>query len=155
MTPVLSGYIKVLPYAFTYLQLVSDGSKVKITATSGVSAAMGFYYFLKTKCDCQFTWAGEQLNVPSTLPVIPVPGLTVKTNDRYELYDLVGLHGSICYFSFLLIKCCFMKWNIHVHSQRHFRDWLVKADTWHEEKQIFSLLKQMVLLKKEIHKIIY
>jgi hypothetical protein len=62
--------------------VISDGNNVTITATSGVSAAMGFYYFLKTKCGCQFTWGGEQLYLPSSLPVITKPGLTVKTNDR-------------------------------------------------------------------------
>jgi alpha-N-acetylglucosaminidase len=66
-----------------FIQLMSDGKNVTITATSGVAAAMGFYYFLKTKCRCQFTWGGEQLNLPSPLPVIPKPGLSITTNDRY------------------------------------------------------------------------
>ena len=54
-----------------------------ITATSGVAAAMGFYHFLKARCGCQYTWAGSQLNLPVPLPVIPSPGITVTSNDRY------------------------------------------------------------------------
>lgn len=69
--------------------IVSTGQLVTITATSGVAAAMGFYHFLKTRCGCQYTWAGSQLNLPVTLPVIPSPGITVTSNDRFRYYQNV------------------------------------------------------------------
>ena len=53
-------------------------------ATSGVSAAMGFYYYLKNFCHAQVTWAGEQLNLPSPLPAVPAR-LVITTNDRYAV----------------------------------------------------------------------
>lgn len=69
-------------FSCIYIQLVSDGNFVTIEASSGIGAAMGFYYYLKKLCGCQFTWAGEQLKLPNPLPVIAKPGRTVYANDR-------------------------------------------------------------------------
>ncbi|XP_045159526.2 alpha-N-acetylglucosaminidase-like isoform X2 [Mercenaria mercenaria] len=88
--------------------LISDGSNVTISATSGVSAAMGFYYFLKTKCGCQFTWAGEQLSLPSPLPVISKPGITVTTNDRFRYYQ------NVCTSSYTFVWWDWEKWQRHI-----------------------------------------
>ncbi|XP_060608004.1 alpha-N-acetylglucosaminidase-like isoform X1 [Ruditapes philippinarum] len=88
--------------------VISDGNNVTITATSGVSAAMGFYYFLKTKCGCQFTWGGEQLYLPSSLPVITKPGLTVKTNDRFRYYQ------NVCTPSYSYVWWDWSRWQRHI-----------------------------------------
>ncbi|XP_053394344.1 alpha-N-acetylglucosaminidase-like isoform X2 [Mercenaria mercenaria] len=88
--------------------LVSDGNNVTISATSGVAAAMGFYYFLKTKCGCQFTWAGEQLSLPSPLPVISKPGITVTTNDRFRYYQ------NVCTPSYSFVWWDWERWQRHI-----------------------------------------
>lgn len=88
--------------------LVSDGSTVTITATSGVTAALGFYYFLKTMCGCQYSWAEQQLNLPSPLPVIVKPGLTVTTNDRFRYYQ------NVCTPSYSFVWWDWAQWERHI-----------------------------------------
>jgi len=63
-------------------QLQTKDGRVYITGSSGVAAAWGFYYYLSQYCDCHISWAGNQLNVPSPLPVLPSGGITVVSNDR-------------------------------------------------------------------------
>ncbi|XP_021363581.1 alpha-N-acetylglucosaminidase-like isoform X1 [Mizuhopecten yessoensis] len=67
----------------------SSGSYVNITGTTGVAVAMGLYYYLTNHCGCQYTWAGQQMNIPSPLPKVPAPGIKVTTNDRFRYYQNV------------------------------------------------------------------
>lgn len=84
--------------------IISTGQLVTITATSGVAAAMGFYHFIKTKCGCQYTWAGAQLNLPTPLPVILSPGLTVTSNDRFRYYQ------NVCTVSYSFVWWNWTRW---------------------------------------------
>ncbi|XP_048255627.1 alpha-N-acetylglucosaminidase-like isoform X4 [Haliotis rufescens] len=70
-------------------KLVSSGAKLSITGTSGVAVAMGFYYYLKYYCGGQFTWAGQQVALPTVLPVIASPGKVVTSNDQFRYYQNV------------------------------------------------------------------
>ena len=63
-------------------QLETVSGRLQITGTTGVAASMGFYYFLKQYCGCQYTWAGHQLRLPATFPTIASPGVTIQVNDR-------------------------------------------------------------------------
>ncbi|XP_069126047.1 alpha-N-acetylglucosaminidase-like [Argopecten irradians] len=67
----------------------SFGSHVNITGTTGVAVAMGLYYYLTNHCGCQYTWAGQQMDIPSTLPNVPSPGIKITTNDRFRYYQNV------------------------------------------------------------------
>jgi alpha-N-acetylglucosaminidase len=64
-----------------------DG-KIQIVGTSGVAASMGFYHYLKYYCNGQRTWAGQQTQLPTTLPVISTP-ITITTNDKFRYYQNV------------------------------------------------------------------
>lgn len=67
---------------FFFLQIQSQSKTIVITATTGVTAAWGFYYYLSHFCNLHVSWAGTQLNLPSSLPPIPSPGVTINANDR-------------------------------------------------------------------------
>ncbi|KAK3591261.1 hypothetical protein CHS0354_010626 [Potamilus streckersoni] len=84
--------------------LLSDGNEVTITATSGIAAAMGFYYYLKNYCNCQYTWAGAQLNLPDPLPVISSPGKTVTAMDRFRYYQ------NVCTVSYSFVWWTWKRW---------------------------------------------
>ena len=64
--------------------------KLEITGTTGVAVSMGFYYYLTNYCKCQFTWGGEQMNIPQPLPMFPGgASVTVRTNDQFRYYQNV------------------------------------------------------------------
>ncbi|XP_052221113.1 alpha-N-acetylglucosaminidase-like isoform X4 [Dreissena polymorpha] len=88
--------------------IISDGNTVSITATTGVAAAMGFYYYLKVHCGCQFTWAGQQLNIPSPLPAIAQPGITIMANDRFRYYQ------NVCTVSYSMAWWDWSQWEQHI-----------------------------------------
>ena len=64
------------------VQLTYHNGKVLITGTKGLAAAWGFYYYLSQYCDCHISWAGDQVNLPESLPQLPEQGVTVTSNDR-------------------------------------------------------------------------
>ncbi|XP_069126056.1 alpha-N-acetylglucosaminidase-like [Argopecten irradians] len=70
-------------------QIITSGSYVNITGTTGVAVAMGLYYYLTNHCGCQYTWAGQQMDIPSTLPNVPSPGIKITTNDRFRYFQNV------------------------------------------------------------------
>lgn len=65
-----------------YLQLVNENGTITIGGSTGVAVAMGLYYYLTNYCNCQITWAGQQLDIPKELPKLPKSGVTVSANDR-------------------------------------------------------------------------
>ncbi|XP_060067038.1 alpha-N-acetylglucosaminidase-like [Ylistrum balloti] len=67
----------------------ASGDYVNITGSTGVAVAMGLYYYLTNYCGCQYTWAGQQMNIPSPLPKVPAQGIKVTTNDRFRYYQNV------------------------------------------------------------------
>lgn len=63
-----------------YLQVERTGhNKISVTGTSGVAAAWGLHYYLKTFCHAHVAWEGSQLGLPNILPFVNV---TVTSNDR-------------------------------------------------------------------------
>ena len=59
-----------------------SGGHVAVTGTSGVAAAMGFYYYVTQYAGGHVSWGGTQVNLPSPLPEVPSPGETVTSNDK-------------------------------------------------------------------------
>ncbi|XP_078319350.1 alpha-N-acetylglucosaminidase-like isoform X3 [Crassostrea virginica] len=62
---------------------------VEITGTTGVAAAMGLYYYLTNYCNCQITWGGRQMAIPSPLPRVEGGSVNVTTNDKFRFYQNV------------------------------------------------------------------
>lgn len=65
---------------FFQLSSANDGN-IQINGTSGVAVAMGFYHYLKYFCNGQRTWAGQQTQLPESLPAISSP-IKITTNDK-------------------------------------------------------------------------
>ncbi|CAG2113416.1 unnamed protein product, partial [Medioppia subpectinata] len=85
------------------LESVSNNS-IRITATSGVSAANGFNYYLKKYLNCHISWSGDQLNIPDgPLPVISAP-LTVVIQDKLRYYQ------NVCTVSYSMVWWDFKRW---------------------------------------------
>ncbi|BFY99944.1 hypothetical protein BsWGS_02985 [Bradybaena similaris] len=83
-------------------QLSSTGDgKIKIVGTTGVAVAMGFYHYLKYYCNGQRTWAGQQTELPTTLPVINST-VTITTNDKFRYYQ------NVCTLSYSM---AFWQWD--------------------------------------------
>ena len=83
---IMNGYMisKYIPPHPLPLQLVSSADHtLTITGTSGVAAAWGFHYYLTQYGGGHVSWAGSQVNLTSPLPVVPSPGQTVTSNDKY------------------------------------------------------------------------
>ncbi|XP_022102905.1 alpha-N-acetylglucosaminidase-like [Acanthaster planci] len=69
-------------------EIKSHDNKVSITGTTGVAAAWGFHHYLKHYCGCHISWAGNQLNIPSTLPTVK-PALKITSPNRFRYYQNV------------------------------------------------------------------
>ena len=67
---------------FRCVKLASENGVISITGTSGVATAWGFYYYLSQYCGCHISWAGDQVNLPSVLPLLPSEGVIITSNDR-------------------------------------------------------------------------
>lgn len=53
--------------------------QVEILGTSGVVAAWGLHYYLKTYCNVHISWEGNQVELPDVLPDVRVK---ISSNDR-------------------------------------------------------------------------
>lgn len=58
---------------------------IEIEANNPVSIASGLYWYLKYFCNCHISWNGDQLNLPSKLP-LPSTETTHKANFDYRYY---------------------------------------------------------------------
>ncbi|XP_054161207.1 LOW QUALITY PROTEIN: alpha-N-acetylglucosaminidase-like [Oppia nitens] len=77
---------------------------IKITATSGVSAANGFHYYLKHYLNCHISWSGDQLDVGSgPLPIISKP-VTIIIQDKLRYYQ------NVCTVSYSMVWWDFNRW---------------------------------------------
>uniref|UniRef100_A0A0B7BFH7 Alpha-N-acetylglucosaminidase n=1 Tax=Arion vulgaris TaxID=1028688 RepID=A0A0B7BFH7_9EUPU len=74
---------------------------IQIVGTTGVAVAMGFYHYLKYYCNGQRTWAGQQTQLPPTLPVITSP-IRITTNDKFRYYQ------NVCTLSYSM---AFWQWD--------------------------------------------
>ncbi|XP_064476970.1 alpha-N-acetylglucosaminidase-like isoform X2 [Ornithodoros turicata] len=80
------------------------GDKVQITATSGVTAAAGLYYYLKSFCGAHVSWSGKQLHtVPDILP-LPKKPLTKTLNDKFRYYQ------NVCTASYSMVWWNWTRW---------------------------------------------
>ncbi|GFR64270.1 N-acetylglucosaminidase, alpha [Elysia marginata] len=70
-----------------------ENGKVKIVASGGVAAAMGFYHYFKYFCNGQRTWAGKQAELPSILP-------TLKTPIKISSLDMFRYYQNVCTLSY-------------------------------------------------------
>ncbi|XP_063404443.1 alpha-N-acetylglucosaminidase-like isoform X1 [Mytilus trossulus] len=77
------------PNRIDTFHLVNENGTVTIGGSTGVAVAMGLYYYLTNYCNCQITWAGQQLDIPKELPKLPKSGVTVSANDRFRYYQNV------------------------------------------------------------------
>ncbi|XP_059151841.1 alpha-N-acetylglucosaminidase-like isoform X1 [Physella acuta] len=84
-------------------QLRSTENGIEVTGTSGVAASMGFYYYLKYYCNGQRTWAGQQTELPPTLPVITTP-IKITTNDKFRYYQ------NVCTVSYTMAFWQWPRW---------------------------------------------
>lgn len=55
--------------------------QVEILGTSGVAAAWGLHYYIKTYCNVHISWEGNQVELPDILPDVRVK---ISSNDRYQ-----------------------------------------------------------------------
>lgn len=62
-------------------QVSSRNGKIVLAGNNGVSIASALYYYLNEYCHCQITWNGENLNLPTKLPVVPTK---IKKSSPYE-----------------------------------------------------------------------
>lgn len=62
-------------------QISNRNGKIVLAGNNGVSIASALYYYLNEYCHCQITWNGENLNLPSKLPVVPTK---IKKSSPYE-----------------------------------------------------------------------
>lgn len=62
-------------------EIESKGRKIILRGNNGVSIASALYYYLNEYTHCQITWNGENLNLPKTLPGVPVK---VRRSSPYE-----------------------------------------------------------------------
>uniref|UniRef100_X1Z3X3 Alpha-N-acetylglucosaminidase n=1 Tax=Capitella teleta TaxID=283909 RepID=X1Z3X3_CAPTE len=85
-------------------KLANIGAKVHITASTGVAAAWGFYYYLREYCGCQVTWAGVQTELPAVLPSLPPTGITITANDRFRYYQ------NVCTVSYSFVWWDWKRW---------------------------------------------
>ncbi|KAK2158313.1 hypothetical protein LSH36_173g09013 [Paralvinella palmiformis] len=86
----------------TFVLLTKNG-KLSITGSSGVAASMGFYYYIKLFCGAHISWAGVQVALPNSLPVITKP-LTETTNDRFRYYQ------NVCTVSYSFVWWNWTRW---------------------------------------------
>lgn len=64
--------------------------QIEILGTSGVAAAWGLHYYLKTYCNVHISWEGNQVELPDILPDVRVK---ISSNDRFRYYQNVCTLG--------------------------------------------------------------
>eukprot|EP00061_Rhincodon_typus_P003660 g20651.t1 len=58
---------------------LADG-RLSVLGSTGVATATGLYRYLRSFCGCHVSWSGNQLKVPSPLPVVPNPMRVTSPN---------------------------------------------------------------------------
>nr|KAG5689260.1 hypothetical protein BaRGS_006380 [Batillaria attramentaria] len=88
-------------------QLQTVDQKMQVTGSTGIAAAMGVYYYLKYYCDSQYTWAGKNIRLPATLPVIATP-ITMTAQDKFRYYQ------NVCTVSYSMAFWDWAEWERHL-----------------------------------------
>ncbi|XP_056019668.1 alpha-N-acetylglucosaminidase-like isoform X1 [Ostrea edulis] len=81
---------------------------VEITGTTGVAAAMGLYYYLTNYCNCQITWGGKQLAIPSPLPKVEGGNINITTNDKFRFFQ------NVCTVSYSSVWYRWEQWESYI-----------------------------------------
>lgn len=84
-------------------ELESKNGRIEISGTDGVSIASGLYYYLKNYANCQITWNGTNLKLPSLLPVVPHK---VRKNTPYDY----RYYLNYCTFSYSMSWWTWERW---------------------------------------------
>jgi alpha-N-acetylglucosaminidase len=84
-------------------ELESKNGKIEISGNDGVSIASGLYYYLKNYANCQITWNGTNLKLPSLLPVVPHK---VRKNTPYDY----RYYLNYCTFSYTMSWWTWERW---------------------------------------------
>ncbi|CAK9800885.1 NAGLU [Anthophora quadrimaculata] len=92
----------------TFLIKKNSSGRVQILGTSGVAAAWGLHYYLKTYCNVHISWEGNQIELPYTLPDVSVQ---ITANDRFRYYQ------NVCTFGY---TSAWWQW---IHWERNI-DWM-------------------------------
>ncbi|XP_025109026.1 alpha-N-acetylglucosaminidase-like isoform X2 [Pomacea canaliculata] len=88
-------------------QLETVDSKLQITGSSGIAVAMGFYFYLKYYCNSQFTWGGQNINLPDPLPAVKGT-VTTTAQDRFRYYQ------NVCTVSYSFAFWDWERWERHI-----------------------------------------
>ncbi|XP_072417238.1 alpha-N-acetylglucosaminidase [Chiloscyllium punctatum] len=81
---------------------LSDG-RLSVQGNTGVATATGLYRYLSSFCGCHISWSGNQLKVPSPLPVVPKP-LRVTSPNRFHYYQ------NVCAYSYSFVWWDWERW---------------------------------------------
>lgn len=63
----------------------SDKTRITLRGNNGVSVASALNHYLKTYCNCDITWNGTNITIPSTLPVVPSK-IHITSPYKYRYY---------------------------------------------------------------------
>ncbi|XP_062571445.1 alpha-N-acetylglucosaminidase-like isoform X1 [Saccostrea cucullata] len=81
---------------------------VEIVGTTGVASAMGLYYYLTNYCNCQITWGGRQLAIPSPLPKVNGGSVNITTNDKFRFFQ------NVCTVSYSSVWFQWKEWESYI-----------------------------------------
>ncbi len=84
-------------------EIESKNGKIEISGNNGVSVASGFYYYLKNYANCQITWNGTNLKIPSKIPMVPHK---VRKNTPYDY----RYYLNYCTFSYSMSWWTWERW---------------------------------------------
>ncbi|XP_070563330.1 alpha-N-acetylglucosaminidase-like isoform X2 [Ptychodera flava] len=91
------------PNLDTFEVETTGSNEVTFTGTTGVAAASAFYHYLSTYCHCHVSWSGDQLDVPSQLPVVK-PKIQVTSPNRFRYYQ------NVCTVSYSFVWWDWSRW---------------------------------------------
>lgn len=67
------------------IESTSDNTRITLRGNNGVSIASALNHYLKFYCNCDITWNGTNLNLPSTLPVVSEK-IHITSPYKYKYY---------------------------------------------------------------------
>ncbi|CAG9765501.1 unnamed protein product [Ceutorhynchus assimilis] len=86
-------------------QIKKLNDKIQITATTGVTAASAFNYYLKYHCHAHISWEVSQLALPQILPAVDI---VITLNDRFRYYQ------NVCTTSYSFVWWNWQQWEKHI-----------------------------------------
>lgn len=74
---------------------------IHVSSTSGVGAAYGIHFYLKTFCNCHISWDTDQLQLPYDLPFVNFTG---RSFDQFRYYQ------NVCAYSYSYVWWSWDRW---------------------------------------------